>query len=146
MSLVNGMKGSGNILYILLIEDFKIPLRLLSISLKSVRSSCNLHNLLSFPSPGAEFVIKEKLVLTLIPVTSSVHFPCPSGKVVWVTATMPYLILTLLLIRGAMLPGAVDGLLFYVQPNIDKLKNIKVRRCSHLAHSLDYSGWNYIRL
>ncbi|ROT82805.1 putative sodium-dependent noradrenaline transporter [Penaeus vannamei] len=37
-------------------------------------------------------------------------------KVVWVTATMPYVIMTVLLIRGALLPGAADGLLYYIKP------------------------------
>ncbi|XP_068235659.1 sodium-dependent dopamine transporter-like [Palaemon carinicauda] len=46
-----------------------------------------------------------------------------SGKVVWVTATMPYVILTLLLIRGALLPGAADGLLYYIKPSISALSN-----------------------
>ncbi|CAL4127299.1 unnamed protein product, partial [Meganyctiphanes norvegica] len=49
-----------------------------------------------------------------------------SGKVVWVTATMPYVILTLLLIRGAILPGAADGLLYYVKPNLTKLAEPQV--------------------
>ncbi|XP_071524094.1 sodium-dependent dopamine transporter-like [Panulirus ornatus] len=49
-----------------------------------------------------------------------------SGKVVWVTATMPYVILTLLLIRGAMLPGAADGLLYYIRPSISALSKPKV--------------------
>ncbi|XP_076032383.1 sodium-dependent dopamine transporter-like [Oratosquilla oratoria] len=49
-----------------------------------------------------------------------------SGKVVWVTATMPYVILTLLLIRGALLPGAADGILYYVKPSITALYNPKV--------------------
>ncbi|XP_069956817.1 sodium-dependent dopamine transporter-like [Cherax quadricarinatus] len=49
-----------------------------------------------------------------------------SGKVVWVTATMPYVILTLLLIRGALLPGAADGLLYYIKPSISALSNPQV--------------------
>lgn len=49
-----------------------------------------------------------------------------SGKVVWVTATMPYVILTLLLIRGALLPGAADGLLYYIKPSISALSDSKV--------------------
>ncbi|KAK4300372.1 hypothetical protein Pmani_027416 [Petrolisthes manimaculis] len=49
-----------------------------------------------------------------------------SGKVVWVTATMPYVILTLLLIRGALLPGAADGLLYYIKPSISELSNPQV--------------------
>ena len=49
-----------------------------------------------------------------------------TGKVVWVTATMPYVILTILFIRGLLLPGAADGLLYYVQPSISALKNKQV--------------------
>lgn len=49
-----------------------------------------------------------------------------AGKVVWVTATMPYVILTLLLIRGALLPGAADGLLYYIKPSITALSDPKV--------------------
>ena len=32
-----------------------------------------------------------------------------SGKVVWVTATAPYFILTILLMRGVFLEGAASG-------------------------------------
>jgi len=33
-----------------------------------------------------------------------------SGKVVWITATMPYVLLTILLVRGLLLPGAMTGI------------------------------------
>jgi hypothetical protein len=38
-----------------------------------------------------------------------------SGKVVWLTATMPYVVLTILLMRGLMLEGAASGIHFYLR-------------------------------
>ncbi|KAH1000894.1 hypothetical protein HUJ04_013165 [Dendroctonus ponderosae] len=49
-----------------------------------------------------------------------------SGKVVWVTATMPYVVLSILLVRGLMLPGALGGISYYLQPELSKLKETQV--------------------
>ncbi|GAB6020696.1 hypothetical protein CHUAL_003365 [Chamberlinius hualienensis] len=49
-----------------------------------------------------------------------------SGKVVWVTATMPYVVLTILLIRGLLLPGAAEGILYFIRPDMTKLTNSQV--------------------
>uniref|UniRef100_H2ZXA6 Transporter n=2 Tax=Latimeria chalumnae TaxID=7897 RepID=H2ZXA6_LATCH len=49
-----------------------------------------------------------------------------TGKVVYVTNTFPYLVLTIFLIRGLTLPGATDGLAYLFTPDISTLKNPRV--------------------
>ncbi|CAG0889253.1 unnamed protein product [Darwinula stevensoni] len=49
-----------------------------------------------------------------------------SGKVVWVTATMPYFILSILLFRGLFLPGASQGIIYYLSPDLSRLKHSQV--------------------
>ncbi|XP_046556136.1 sodium- and chloride-dependent glycine transporter 1-like isoform X2 [Haliotis rubra] len=60
------------------------------------------------------------------------------GKVVYVTALLPYVLLTIFLIRGSMLPGALDGIKFYVTPDFSKLKNFNVwiEACIQVFYSL----------
>lgn len=55
-------------------------------------------------------------------------FVCLGLQVVWVTATAPYLILTILLIRGLMLPGSADGVKYFITPRLDKLASSQVRK------------------
>ncbi|XP_029366289.1 sodium- and chloride-dependent GABA transporter 1 [Echeneis naucrates] len=49
-----------------------------------------------------------------------------SGKVVYFTAVFPYFILFALLINNVQLPGAKDGILFFVTPVWSKLFEVKV--------------------
>lgn len=44
-----------------------------------------------------------------------------SGKVVWFTAVFPYVVLFILLIRGVTLPGAAEGIQYYLKPDFSKI-------------------------
>ena len=48
------------------------------------------------------------------------------SQVVYFTATFPYVILIVLLVRGLTLDGYEDGIEFYVVPEWEKLKKAKV--------------------
>jgi SNF family Na+-dependent transporter len=47
-------------------------------------------------------------------------------QVVYVTATLPYFLITALLIRAVTLPGAVDGIKQYLLPDLKKLATFRV--------------------
>ncbi|KAM9349949.1 sodium- and chloride-dependent GABA transporter 2-like [Symphorus nematophorus] len=49
-----------------------------------------------------------------------------SGKVVYLTATFPYVMMFALLIRGVTLPGARDGIQFYLSPDATRLADPQV--------------------
>lgn len=49
-------------------------------------------------------------------------------QVVYFTATFPYLILLMLLVRGVTLDGAWKGIKFYLTPQFDHLLSSKVSR------------------
>uniref|UniRef100_A0A6Q2WUF1 Transporter n=1 Tax=Esox lucius TaxID=8010 RepID=A0A6Q2WUF1_ESOLU len=84
-------------------------------------------------SPGLHALgsVSWQLALCLLLIFTVVYFSIwkgvkTSGKVVWVTATFPYLVLLVLLIRGATLPGAWRGVVFYLKPDWGKLLSTTV--------------------
>lgn len=70
----------------------------------------------------------EPLVFLAALVMHQAVLTCALGpcQVVWVTATLPYIVLFILLIRGATLPGAWKGVVFYLKPQWDKLLETSV--------------------
>ena len=49
-----------------------------------------------------------------------------TGKVVMFTATFPYLLLIAFLIRGCTLPGAMEGIRYFAEPQWDQMLQSKV--------------------
>ncbi|XP_033741959.1 sodium- and chloride-dependent glycine transporter 2-like [Pecten maximus] len=48
------------------------------------------------------------------------------GKVVYVTAFMPYLLLAVILIRSLTLEGSFDGIIYFIKPDFQKLSEFQV--------------------
>ncbi|XP_033996061.1 sodium- and chloride-dependent GABA transporter 2-like [Trematomus bernacchii] len=49
-----------------------------------------------------------------------------TGKAAFFTATFPFIMLFVLLIRGVTLPGAMDGIIYYLYPDISRLSDPQV--------------------
>ncbi|XP_035825223.1 sodium- and chloride-dependent neutral and basic amino acid transporter B(0+) [Aplysia californica] len=90
-----------------------------------------IHNVLQLSSGTTDIggipwqsgvALLAQAVMVYLCVIKGVH---SAGKVVYVTATLPYILLTILLIKGATLPGALDGVIFYLKPDFSKLFRVQ---------------------
>ncbi|XP_067651321.1 sodium- and chloride-dependent glycine transporter 2-like isoform X1 [Haliotis asinina] len=88
----------------------------------TLRVSAGLHDMggIQWHLALALFVAWFIIFLCLIKGVKSV------GKVVYVTAPLPYILLTIILIRAAMLPGSAQGIIYYVSPDFSRLADLQV--------------------
>lgn len=68
------------------------------------------------------------MVLCLVSAWAVLYICCirgieTTGKAVYITSTLPYVVLTIFLIRGLTLKGSVDGIKFLFTPDIKELAN-----------------------
>ncbi|XP_060948875.1 sodium-dependent neutral amino acid transporter B(0)AT1-like [Limanda limanda] len=68
------------------------------------------------------------IVLSLVAAWSLLYVCCirgieTSGKAVYVTSTLPYLVLTIFLVRGLTLKGSFEGIKFLFTPDVNELMN-----------------------
>ncbi|XP_034017227.1 sodium-dependent neutral amino acid transporter B(0)AT1-like [Thalassophryne amazonica] len=66
------------------------------------------------------------MVVTLVAAWTVLYVCCirgieTTGKAVYITSTLPYLVLTVFLIRGLTLKGSVEGIKFLFTPDVNKL-------------------------
>ncbi|KAK3697426.1 hypothetical protein RRG08_031190 [Elysia crispata] len=141
---LNGTADPGNVTYVLatsitdganqtLLNASDLA-NLSSVVIPAARSASEefwLHNVLEISS-GLEDMggLPWHTVLALFVATSVIALGIAkdiktSGKVVYITATLPYILLTVLLIKGATLPGASKGVTFYVKPDFSKLLHME---------------------
>ena len=66
-------------------------------------------------------------VCVLLCVCVCVCAPTRCSKVVYFTATFPYLMLILLFLRGVTLPGAMTGITYYLYPDLSRITDPTVR-------------------
>ncbi|KAL8591588.1 hypothetical protein ACOMHN_055555 [Nucella lapillus] len=102
-------------------------------SVSSAAEFFNYHVLEVNKSQGIEDLgnVRWQLVLCLMAVFVIVFFCCwkgtkSTGKAVWFTATLPFFVLIVLLVRGVTLPGAGNGVLYYLRPDFTRLAKMEV--------------------
>ncbi|MCK4940477.1 sodium-dependent transporter [candidate division WOR-3 bacterium] len=73
------------------------------------------------------WMIALGLVLTWIAIVAAIWKGVKTvGKVVYFTVIIPWIILIIFVVRGVTLPGALEGLKFYLTPNFSALLNYRV--------------------
>ncbi|XP_005454286.1 sodium- and chloride-dependent GABA transporter 3 isoform X1 [Oreochromis niloticus] len=100
--------------------------------------------------PGA---VKWEVLLCLLACWVACYFSIwkgvrSAGKVVYFTAVFPYVMLAILLVRGLTLPGAWEGVVYYLYPDPSRLADLQVwmDACAQVLFSYGVSSGSLITL
>ncbi|CDW57389.1 SNF domain containing protein [Trichuris trichiura] len=107
---------------------------------KTLQQSCKW-NLLFWFCPLIAVCTGWEIVLCLLLVYLICYFSMwkgirTSGKVVWFTALFPYFGLVSLLIRGITLPGSMEGIKYYLNPDMGKCLKVWIDAAAQVFFSL----------
>lgn len=69
---------------------------------------------------------------------------CVCVQVVYFTATFPYVVLTILFIRGITLDGAINGIKYYLTPQWQKVLDAKV--FTHINRQMEREMYFFLLL
>ena len=84
------------------------------------------------------------MAFLLLGMSSSIYrCLCLLSQVVYFTATFPYLMLVVLLVRGLTLPGAINGIKFYLYPDPTRLVDPQVSTKHSLPSPALHPGLHY---
>ncbi|XP_075888852.1 sodium- and chloride-dependent betaine transporter-like [Nelusetta ayraudi] len=104
-------------------------------------------------SAGIEEVgsVKWELLLCLLACWVACYFCIwkgvrSTGKVVYFTAVFPYIMLSILLVRGLTLPGAWQGVAYYLYPDFSRLADSQVwmEACAQVLFSYGVASGTFI--
>lgn len=114
------------------VESDNITLRALNDSYKTAAEEYFNNKILNISSGPEEMGALVTPVLIVNIISWIFLFLCVAkgiksvGKIVYISATFPYVILFILFVRGVTLPGAWEGIKFYIMPQWGELFNLKV--------------------
>ncbi len=100
-----------------------------------LRCSCSSSSCFCIPGwsiqPHPNSWPSQAVIMRCLPKALGPQIPTPlrvprTFQAVYFTATFPYLVLIVLLVRGLTLPGSVDGIIYYITPQWQKLLNGRV--------------------
>jgi NSS family neurotransmitter:Na+ symporter len=76
---------------------------------------------------SVQWMVALGLILTWIAIVAAIWKGAKTvGKVVYFTVIIPWIILLVFVVRGVTLPGALEGLKYYLTPNFSALVNYRV--------------------
>ncbi|KAJ3594999.1 hypothetical protein NHX12_004304 [Muraenolepis orangiensis] len=78
-----------------------------------------------YTKEGAVTCWRKLCPLAQAPCSPGLTVTIPGIQVVYFTAVFPYVMLLALLIRGVTLPGALEGIKYYLYPDLKKLATIE---------------------